>query len=145
MVFAKYTNFINMIFPNIASKLPKYNEINNYSITLISSQQPPHWDVYSLELIELKTLKAYIETNLINGFIKLFKSPTNAFIFFNLKFNRFLQLFVNYQGLNNILIKNWYLLFLIKELLNRLSRARQFSQLKFTSIYYQIRISKGDK
>ena len=69
--------------------------------------------------VELETLKAYIETNLVNGFIRLSKSPAGALILFNKKANGSLRLFVNYQGLNNLTIKNQYLLPLIGELLDR--------------------------
>ena len=74
--------------------------------------------------MELETLKAYIETNLANEFIRSLKSPVEAPILFDQKSNGFFQLFVDYQGLNNSTIKNRYLLPLIRELLNRLKRAK---------------------
>lgn len=43
--------------------------------------------IYSLGLIELKTLKAYIKTYLKTGFICLFKSLIDASIFINKYFN----------------------------------------------------------
>ena len=95
--------------------------------------------------MELETLKAYIKTNLANRFIRLSKSPANAPILFDKKSDDSLRLYVNYQDLNNLTIKNRYLLLLIGELLNRLGRAREFTQLNFTSIYYQIKIRKRDK
>ena len=42
------------------------------------------------------------------------------------------------------MIKNWYLLPLISELLNCLSLAKKFTQLDLISTYHQIRIRKGD-
>ena len=95
--------------------------------------------------MELETLKAYIETNLASGFIKPSKSFANTSILFDRKSDGFLRLCINYQGLNNLTIKNQYLLLLIGELLDRLRKARQFTQLDLTSAYYQIRIRKGDK
>ena len=67
-------------------------------------------------------LKAYIKNNLANGLIRPSKSPAGAFIFFNKKPNGSLRLCVDYQGLNNLTIKNRYLLPLVKELLDQLSR-----------------------
>ena len=72
-VFAKYAKFIDVFFPNLAFKLPKHIGINNDTIKLVNSQQPPYGLIYSLEPIELEILKAYIETNLANRFIRLFK------------------------------------------------------------------------
>ena len=43
------------------------------------------------------------------------------------------------------MIKNWYPLSLIKELLDRLERAKLFIQLSLTNAYYQMRIREGDK
>lgn len=37
---------------------------------LIENQQPLYRSIYSLKLLELKTLKTYIKTNLFDGFIK---------------------------------------------------------------------------
>ena len=69
--------------------------------------------------MELEILKAYIETNLANSFIRLSKSPAGAPILFNWKSNSFFWLCVNYQGFNNLTIKNWYPLSLVGELLDR--------------------------
>ena len=43
------------------------------------------------------------------------------------------------------MIKNWYPLPPIEELLDSLGKARQFTQLDFTSIYYQMRIREKDE
>ena len=68
--------------------------------------------------MELETLKAYIENNQINSFIRPSKSPARAPIFFDKKPNGSLRLCVNYQGLNNLIIKNLYLVLLVGELLD---------------------------
>ena len=90
-------------------------------------------------------LKAYIKTNLANDFIRPSKSPACAPILFDQKSNDFLQLCINYRGLNNLTIKNRYLLPLIRELLDRLGRARWFTQLDLTSAYYWMKIRKKNK
>ena len=95
--------------------------------------------------MELETLKAYIETNLTNSFIKPSKSPTGTPILFDRKSNGSLWLYIDYQGINDFTIKNRYPLPLIGKSVDRLRRARQFIQLDFTSTYYLMRIRKGDK
>ena len=92
--------------------------------------------IQSLGLVEIKTLKAYIETNLANKFIRPLKSPANTPILFERKSNISLRLCVDYWGLNNLTIKNRYLLTPIEEWLDRLERAKQFTQLDFTSSYH---------
>ena len=95
--------------------------------------------------MELETLKAYIKINLANRFIRPSKSPAGAPILFDRKSNGFFQLYLDYQGLNNLTIKNRYLLPLIGESLDKLRRAKQFIQLNLTSAYYQMKIRKGDE
>ena len=130
---------------DLASKLPKYIEINNHAIKLVDSQQSPYGPIYSLEPVELKTLKAYIETNLVNRFIRPSKSPAGAFILFDRKSNRFFRFCIDYKDLNNFTIKNRHLLPLIGKLRDRFGRARQFTQFNFTNAYHQMRIRKGDE
>ena len=130
---AKYSDFADIFSLDLVSELHEHNGINDYTIKLVDGcQQPPYGPIYSLELVELETLKAYIETNLANGFIGPSKSPTGAPILFDRKSNGFFQLCVAYQGLNNLMIKNRYLLPLIGELLDRLGKAKQFTQLDLT-------------
>ena len=136
----KYSDFADVFSPDLASKLPKHTGINNYAKELVDGQQPPYKPIYSLGLMELKTLKAYIETNLANGFISPLKSPAGAPILFERKSDVFFRLCVDYQGLNNLTIKNRYPLPLIEELLDRLGRAKRFTQLDLTSAYHWMRI-----
>ena len=106
-VLAKYSDFANVFTPDFAPELPKHSGINNYAIELVEGyQQPPYGPIYSLGLVELETLKAYIETNLANGFIKPSKSPARAPILFDQKSNDSLWLSINYRGHNNLTIKN---------------------------------------
>ena len=102
----KYLDFKDIFSPNLASKLSKYIKINNHTIKLIDGEQPLYEPIYSLEPIELETLKAYIETNLVNEFIRLSKSPIGDFILFDRKLDSFPRLCINYQNFNNFTIKN---------------------------------------
>ena len=129
----------------MASKLPEHTGINDHAIELVEGQQPPYGPIYSPGPVELETLKAYIETNLANGFIRPSKSPNGASILFDQKSDGFFQLCVNYQGLNNLIIKNRYPLPLIGESLDRLERAKQFTQLNLTSTYHRMRIREENK
>ena len=110
--------------------------INNYAIELVDDRQPPYGPIYSLGPVELEILKAYIENNLANGFIKPSKSPAGVPILFDKKPDGGLRLCVNCQGLNNLTIKNQYFLFLVGESLDQLGRAQRFTQLDLTNAYH---------
>ena len=119
--------------------------MNEHANKLEEGKQPPFGSIYSLGLVKLEILKTYLETNLANGFIRPFKSPAGVSIPFNRKPDGSLYLCVDYWGLNNITIKNRYLLSLIGESLDRLGRARKFTQLDLTNPYHQMRIREGDE
>ena len=144
-VLAEYLDFADVFSPNLAFELLKHTGINDYAIKLVDGQQPPYRPIYSLEPVELETLKAYIKTNLANKFIRPSESPVGTPILFDRKLDGSLQLCVNYQGLNNFTSKSWYPLLLIGELLDRLRGAKWFTQLNLTSLYYRMSIRKEDE
>ena len=144
-VHAEYTNFAKIFSLDLAFELPKHIGINDYTIKLVNGQQPLYGPIYSLRPIKVQTLKAYIETNLANRFIKQSKSLIGTPIILNWKLDKFFLLCIDYRCLNNLTIKNRYPLLLVGELLDRWKRARRFIQLDFISIYHQMRICKGDK
>ena len=141
----EYFDFTSVFSPELATKLFEDIGINDHAIKLVNDWQPPYRPMYSLGPVELETLKAYIETNLKNGFIKLSKSPAGAFIFFDKKPDSSLQLCIDYWGFNNLTIKNQYILPLVGKFLDRLGQAQRFTQLDLTSAYHRMRIRKRDE
>ena len=103
--------------PDLASELPEHTGINDHSIELVDA----------------------------NGFIRPSKSPAGAPILFDRESDGSLRLCVGYRGLNNLMIKNRYPLPLVGESLDRIGRARQFTQLDLTSAYHRMRIREGDE
>ncbi len=142
---SKYADFADVFSLKLAAELPVHTRINDHAIELVDDWQLLYVPIYSLGPMELEILKAYIENNLASGFIRPFKSPTGAPIIFDKKPDGSLRLCVDYQSLNNLTIKNQYPLPLVGESLDRLGRARRFTQLDLTNAYYQIRIREGDK
>ena len=123
----EYADYANVFSPDLAMELPENTGINEHAIELVEGKQPPYGPIYSLGPVELETLKAYIETHLKTGFIRPSKSPAGAPILFDKKPDGSLRLCVDYQGLNNLTIKNRYPLPLIDESLDRLGRAKRFT------------------
>ena len=142
---AEYSDYNNVFSAENAAELLENTGINEHAIELEEGKQPPFGPIYSLGPVELETLKTYIETNLANGFIRPSKSPAGALILFDRKSDKSLRLCMDYRGLNNITIKNQYPLPLIGKSLDRLGRARRFTQLDLTNAYYRMRIREGDE
>ena len=114
IVLTKYLDLTNIFLEELGNFLLEQTKANEHAIKLKQSKQPPYRLIYSLRPIKLKILKIYIKTNLANSFIRASKLPASALIFFVYKSNGSLRLCGNYQGLNNLTIKNCSLLSLIK-------------------------------
>ncbi len=78
-------------------------------------------------------------------FIKELQSSAEYLILFVLKSNESLKLCVDYKALNNIMIKNSYLLSLISELQNRLQKAQWFMKFNILEAFNQIQIKEKDE
>ena len=100
--------------------LPECTKLNEHFINLENGKQPLHGPIYSLGSVKLETLKIYIETHLKTGFIWPYESLTSAPILFDKMSDSSLRLYVDYQGFNNLTVKNRYPLPLIGESLDRL-------------------------
>ena len=105
-VLPKYADYINVFFFNLAMKLPENTSINEHAIKLKEGKQPPYGPIYSLEPVELETLKTYIKTYLKTGFIQPSKSFAGIHILFDKKSDNSLQLCIDYWNLNHLTIKN---------------------------------------
>ncbi len=123
----KYADFSDVFSPKLAVELPEHTRINDHAIDLVNDSQPPYGLIYSLGLVELEILKAYIKNNLANDFISLSKSLTGVSILFDKKPDGSLRSCIDYQNLNNLIIKNRYPLPLVEESLDWLGWAWYFT------------------
>ncbi|KAF2195548.1 hypothetical protein K469DRAFT_543593, partial [Zopfia rhizophila CBS 207.26] len=68
---------------------------------------------------KLKVLRKYFNNYFIKGFIR-----ATLLILFIPKKNRKLRLYINYRYFNKAIVKNYYLIFLILEFINKLRGAK---------------------
>ena len=141
----KYSDFVDVFLEEKTLVLPEQIEFNQHVIELKEGKQPLYGLIYSLDLVELEILTTYIKTHLKTEFIQLSKSLVGAPILFNKKSDGSLCLCIDYQGPNNLTIKNRYPLLLIIESLDRLGQLKRFTQLDLTNAYHQMRIKGDDK
>ena len=126
-VLFEYSDYTDVFLFDLAIELPKNTSMNKYAIKLIERKQLSYGPIYNLKLVELEILKTYIEIHLKIWFIWPFKSLAGALIFFDQKLDGNFCLCIDYQGLNNFIIKNWYFLPLIKKVLDWLGQAKRFT------------------
>jgi len=139
-----YSEFGDIFSTAKAEILAPHRSID-HAIDLEPDFKLPYGRIYNLSEFELRTLKAYIETNLANGFILWSSSSAEAPILFAKKHDGGLWLCVDYRALNTGTIKNRYPLPLISEMLDRLRGARIFTKLDLRNPYHLIRIKEVDK
>lgn len=82
-VLPKYLDYADVFLFDFVIELFKNIGMNKYTIKLVESKQLLYGPIYSLEQVELETLKTYIKTHLKTGFIWSFKFPAGLSIFFN--------------------------------------------------------------
>jgi len=140
----RYKDYVDVFSKDRAETLAPHRPID-HAIDLEPGFNIPYGRIYNLSEVELKTLKAYIETNLAKGFIQRSSSPAAAPILFAKKKDGGLRLCVDYRALNRATVKNRYPLPLISEMLDRLRGARIFTKLDHRNAYHLIRIKEGDE
>lgn len=100
-----YKDFEDVFLIENAGYLPLH-ENYDHAINLIDGKQPPYEPIYSLLEKKFFIFWAYIDKHLANKFIRPSKFPSGAPIPFVPKPNKGLWLCVDYQELNNLIIKN---------------------------------------
>ena len=95
-VALKYINYANVFSFNLTMELPENTGINKDTIELQEGKQPLYRPIYSLELVELETLKTYIKTHLKTRFLQAFKSPAIVPILVDKKPDGSFWLYINY-------------------------------------------------
>ena len=134
-ILDKYDNWKHFFREELnANALPKHQSWD-HEIRLISEKQPTFGLIYALSNKKLEVLREYLKINEKKEFIRKSKFSTEYSILFVFKKNGKLRLCVDYRKLNEIIIKNWYSLFNIKELQDRLTDVKWFIKLNLREAY----------
>jgi len=104
---AIYGEFVEVFSKDNVETLPPHRS-TDHAIDLEPGYNLPYGRIYNLSEFKLRTLKAYIEANLANGFIQRPSSPAAAPILFAKKQDGGLRLCVDYRALNLATVKNRY-------------------------------------
>ncbi len=144
MIPPEYHEFTDLFSKKQADELPS-NRPYDHTVPLESEKALPFGSIYKLSPVKLKTVRAYVEENLRKGFIRHSQSSCGAPIVFAKKKDESLRLCVNYRGLNKITVKNRYLLPLIEELLERISKAKYFSKFDVRDRYNRLRMASEEE
>ena len=127
------------IFPEKLDTAPPNREVE-FRVELLSGVGPILKSPYRMAPVELQELKLQLQDLLKQRFIRPSTSPWGVPVLFVKKKDGTLRLCINYQGLNQVTIKNTYPLSHIEELFDQLKGARVFFKLNLRQGYYQVRI-----
>jgi hypothetical protein len=89
--------------------------------------------------------KKYLDEHLDKGFIRPLGLSSAAPVLLVRKPGGGLRFCVDYRGLNDITVKNRYPIPLIRETLDRLSKAKYFSKLDIIAAFNTIRVKEGNE
>ncbi len=92
----KYSDYTDVFSSDLAMELLENTGMNENAIELIDGKQLLYRPIYTLSLVELETLKTYIETHLKTRFIWPSKFPAGTSILFDKKPDGSLHLCVDY-------------------------------------------------
>ena len=146
MIPDEYHDFIELFLEKAAQKQPPHHPYD-HTISLVDHNlnTRPYGPLYVMSRAELEALKKYVEENLNKNFIRPSSCLARAPVLFVKKSDSSLRLCVDYRGLNEITLKNRYLLQLIQETLTRLSRAKWFPNLHLRGVYNLVQIADGEE
>jgi len=140
----EYCNYVDVFSKTKASELPPHHDYD-LKIDLEEGTSPPLGTLYSLSLVELSTLRTFINENLNTGFICPTASSHAAPVLFIKKKDGSLCLCIDFRGLNKITKKDRYPLPLISDLLDSPSHAKIYSKIDLQHAYHLVRIALGDE
>jgi hypothetical protein len=131
------------VFPDDLPGLPPDREVE-FVIDLKPGTAPISRRAYRMPPNELAELKVQLQELLGKGFIKPSSSPWGCLALFVKKKDQTLRMCVDYRPLNEVTIKNKYMLPHIDILFDQLAGAKVFSKIDLRSGYHQIKIQPED-
>ena len=133
----EYHEFLDVFSRQLTDTLPPHQS-HDHHICLEPRSQLIFESLYNMSRDELLVLKKYLDDNLTKGFIQAsFFSAASPVLFVH-KPEDDLWFCVNYRGLNAITIKNCYLLLLIRETLNQMSKTQYFIKLDVVTAFNKL-------
>jgi hypothetical protein len=132
-----------VVFPNELSGMPHDRDIE-FVIELKPDTAPIYKTLFRMTTLELAKLKEHIKELLEKGFIHPSSSPWGAPMIFVLKKDGTQRLWVDYHALNEVTVKNKYLLPRINDLLDQHRGACVFSKIDLSSGNHQLKVRECD-
>ena len=141
----KYHSIINVFMKHNTDMFLEHQD-EDHSIQLEEGKNSPFVQNYRpLSDQENEAMIKYIQKHFGKGFIGSSSSATAAPMLLVRKPGGGLCFCVDYCALNTVMIKNWYFIPLINEILNKLANAVCFTKFNIIAVFNQMQIKEGQK
>jgi hypothetical protein len=131
------------VFPEELLRMPPDREVE-FVIDLLPGTAPISKRPYRMSVEDLKELKKQLTELQEAGYIRPSSSPWGALVLFVQKKDGSQRMCVDYRSLNDVTVKNKYLLPRIDDLFYQMRGARVFSKIDLRSDYHQMKIRPSD-
>ena len=131
------------VFPEELPGMPPDRDIE-FLIELLPGTWPISKRPYRMPAKDLEEIKSQIKELLDKGFILPSSSPWGSPVLLVEKKDGSLRMVVDYQALNEVMIKNKYPLPMINDLFDQLQGAKVFLKIDLRSGYHQLKIQEKD-
>jgi hypothetical protein len=131
------------VFPEELPGMPPEREVE-FVIYLLPGTAPISKRPYRMSVEELQELKKQLTELQEAGYIRPSSSPWRAPVLFVLKKDSSQRMCVDYRSLNDVTIKDKYMLPRIDDLFDQMRGARVFSKIDLRSGYHQMKIRPSD-
>jgi hypothetical protein len=131
------------VFPEELLGMPPDREVE-FVIDLLPRTTPISKWSYRMSVEELKELKKQITKLQEAGYIRPSFSPWGAPVLFVQKKDGSQRMCVDYRSINDVTVKNKYMLPRIEDLFDQMRDARVFSKIDLRSGYHQMKIRPSD-
>jgi hypothetical protein len=131
------------VFPKELLGMPPDREVE-FVIDLLPRTAPISKRPYRMSIDELKELKKQLTELQEAGYIRPSSSRWGASVLFVQKKDGTQRMCVDYRSLNDVTVKNKYLLPRIEDLFDQMRGARVFSKIDLQSGYHQMKIRPSD-
>jgi hypothetical protein len=131
------------MFPEELPGLPPDRDVE-FVINLVPGTSPIAQSSYRMAQVELKLLKAELDSLLVNGFIRPSASPWGSPALFVPKKDGTQRLCIDYCSLNAVTIKKKCPLPRIDDLMDQLRQAKFFNKIDLQTSYHQMKVRLED-
>lgn len=128
-----------------ADKLPPLRPLIDLRIEFVENAKLPVARPYKLTQDEQKALDEWLDQNIAQGFIRHSNSPLSSACFFVPKPGGKRRLVVDYKRVNDITIKDRYVLPRIDHIFDHVAKGKLWSKIDLRGAYNLMRVRAGDE